>query len=534
MNAAIRDVAILGGGLAGLTLALQLKRQHPDFAITVLERATHPVPEAAHKVGESTVEIGAHYFAEVLGQREHLETCQLRKFSLRYFFNSASSDDLATAMELGPSQPLAMRSYQIDRGIFENHLAREAIKAGIEFLDGCTCKSVDLADGDDPHQVHYRRGEAGHSLGARWVVDALSRASVLKRQLGLAQDNGHHVNAVWFRVAARIDLGEWSTDAAWQARCTGAPRWLSTNHLMGPGYWVWLIPLASGSTSVGIVVDPDLHPLEPLRQFDGAMQWLHRHQPRCARAIEEHRGGLQDFRFLKTFSHGCKQVFSAQRWALTGEAGVFLDPFYSPGSDYIAISNTLICDLIQHQSAGHDIRRLVTRHTATYDNLYQAALSLYREQYPLFGNRRVMALKTTWDYACYWGVVAQIFLCGKIADFQFMVRHAAGLSRFRELNAAMQELFRAWAQEPDATPDGVFVNQNAMPALMDLNRAMTEPLDGEALDARMHRHFDLLEGLANEITRLAPARAMAKSLANPDATTPGGAFLTGFPAALLG
>ena len=30
-----------------------------------------------------------------------------------------------------------------------------------------------------------------------------------------------------------------------------------------------------------------------------------------------------------------------------GEAGLFLDPFYSPGSDFIAIGNTYICDLIR-------------------------------------------------------------------------------------------------------------------------------------------------------------------------------------------
>ncbi len=36
---------------------------------------------------------------------------------------------------------------------------------------------------------------------------------------------------------------------------TTRERWLSTNHLCGPGYWVWLIPLASGSHSVGIVAD---------------------------------------------------------------------------------------------------------------------------------------------------------------------------------------------------------------------------------------------------------------------------------------
>ena len=37
-----------------------------------------------------------------------------------------------------------------------------------------------------------------------------------------------------------------------------------------------------------------------------------------------------------------KQAFDGRdRWALVGEAGPFLDPFYSPGSDYIAMANTL-------------------------------------------------------------------------------------------------------------------------------------------------------------------------------------------------
>jgi 2-polyprenyl-6-methoxyphenol hydroxylase-like FAD-dependent oxidoreductase len=56
----MREVVILGGGLAGLTLALQLRGEFPELDILVLERNRHPMPAAAHKVGESTVEIGAH------------------------------------------------------------------------------------------------------------------------------------------------------------------------------------------------------------------------------------------------------------------------------------------------------------------------------------------------------------------------------------------------------------------------------------------------------------------------------------------
>ena len=62
------DVAILGGGQAGLTLALQLKKIRPATRILVIEKQTYPFPEAAHKVGESTVEISGHYLRDEIGR----------------------------------------------------------------------------------------------------------------------------------------------------------------------------------------------------------------------------------------------------------------------------------------------------------------------------------------------------------------------------------------------------------------------------------------------------------------------------------
>src|SRR6185312_6958838 len=87
------DVAILGGGMAGLTLALQIKKTRPTARILVIEKQKHPVPEAAHKVGESTVEIAAHYLRDILGLDEHLQTQQIRKFGLRMFFSFDGNQD---------------------------------------------------------------------------------------------------------------------------------------------------------------------------------------------------------------------------------------------------------------------------------------------------------------------------------------------------------------------------------------------------------------------------------------------------------
>ena len=128
------DVVIMGGGLAGLTLALQLRQRFAELNIVVLERMRHPVPEAAHKVGESSVEIGAHYFDTVLGLKEHLTTHQLKKFGFRFFFSEGSTQ-IDEVMELGASRYLATPSYQLDRGIFENYLGGHAKAQGVRSSD---------------------------------------------------------------------------------------------------------------------------------------------------------------------------------------------------------------------------------------------------------------------------------------------------------------------------------------------------------------------------------------------------------------
>ncbi|PJK14137.1 halogenase [Lysobacteraceae bacterium NML07-0707] len=500
MSSDVCDVVILGGGLAGLTLALQLRQQDAKMRIRVLERRQHPVPEAAFKVGESTVEIGAHYFANVLGLLPHLKTQQIRKFGFRFFFSDRQAH-IEKCTELGVSMLLPTPSWQIDRGRFENFLAAHVRELGIEFIDGASVREVVLADNEAPHRLRYAKGDSAHEVAARWVVDASGRASLLKRKLGLEKSNAHDVNSVWWRVQGFVDPNDWTDDADWLARCQPPERWRSTNHLCGPGYWVWMIPLGSNAHSIGIVADQSLHPLDTLNSHEKAMHWLCQHQPQLAGLLAREQHALLDFRFLKHFSYECQQVFSTRRWALTGEAGYFADPFYSPGSDFIAISNTYITELIRLERAGESIGLHVTLFEQLYRGFYDNTMSLYLGQYRLFGNAEVMPVKVIWDYSFYWALLAPLFISGRIADIHVLSRLRADMEYAAALNTAMQPLLRQWGEHSGyGTPeDGRLLDQYRIGWFHELNRALGDVLDDEAFIAKVHANCKLLAQLALEI-----------------------------------
>jgi flavin-dependent dehydrogenase len=507
------DVVIMGGGLAGLTLALQLRQRFAQLDIVVLERMRHPVPEAAHKVGESSVEIGAHYFDTVLGLKEHLTSQQLKKFGFRFFF-SDGTEQIDQVTELGASRYLATPSYQLDRGIFENYLGGHARASGVRFIDGARIVGLVMAGEQaagggvpisDLHEVSFERDGVDYTVAGRWLIDATGRAGLVKRKLDLAQANEHDANAIWFRIDARIDMDEWSTDEQWRNRCDPPYRWLSTNHLCGEGYWAWLIPLSSGSHSVGIVCDANLHPLNTMNTFERAMRWFWKHQPRLARALEDKRDLLQDFVALRRFSYGCKQVFSGSRWALTGEAGVFLDPFYSPGSDFIAISNTYITELIAKDLANELFAPFARLYEQFYFSFYRSTLSLYTNQYAIFGDAEVMPVKVIWDYTYYWGVLCQLFFQHRLTDLTVMARMRDELSLCMALNEALQKLMREWSRVSAKRNDAHMLDQARLDWFAELNRGLRDELDDAGFRTRLRETTAQLRALGAEIALVALA-----------------------------
>lgn len=497
------DVVILGGGAAGLTLALQLARSRPGTRTAILERAAQDPVEATHKVGESTVEIAGHYLRDVLGLGDHLTREQLTKFGLRVFFSTDDNADIARRVELGHSvpPPAAVGTYQIDRGRLEKELARRVIEQRVDVRRGHQVRSVVLGANGASHRVTATTPTgAGRTIEARWVIDATGRASLLKRQLGLAKDYGHHANAVWFRIGHPIDIDEWSDEPAWRARIVDGQRERSTNHLMGPGYWVWMIRLASGGISIGIVTDPRFHSFEDLNKFDLALTWMRQHEPQLADAVEAHRDKLQDFRMMRDYAYGCTKVYDgADRWCLTGESGLFLDPFYSPGLDLVAISNGLVTDMIRRDLDGEDVEEVAATHNHVYLLISDGWLRIYEDQYPTMGNARVMLAKVVWDTAVYWAVVGLLYFQDAIKDLIDQPAVISSLARFSSLSLHVQNFFREWAAiDPGTYRDGFvrFYDFDFMPTL---HKGMTEIPRGQTLASQFEANVRTIEQLTGQM-----------------------------------
>ncbi|MFK7914328.1 MAG: NAD(P)/FAD-dependent oxidoreductase [Pseudomonadales bacterium] len=500
------DVCILGGGMAGLTLARQLKQARPELDLTVLEHRQFPVADATHKVGESTVEVASHYLANELGLAAHLESMQLPKFGLRLFLRGAEpvTGDLAQYDEIGASRVLPIPTYQLDRGRFENHLADVCRADGVRLLDGVTVRDVDLARG--AHKVALRSGEGESAFRARYLVDASGRRAWLRKGEDLGRSARHNNCAIWFRVDGALDVDSWSSDASWQARCHGSSRRLSTNHFTGPGYWLWLIPLSSGATSVGLVFDPKYLAMEQVRKHDKLLSWLQGEHPLVAARLRD----LEplDFHVMENYAVTSAQVFSDDGWMTTGDAGIFSDPLYSPGGDFIALANGYITELITSEQQDPAV---FADFQGYFFSFFTSTLSLYRGQYGGFGNRDFMVAKTLWDYAYYWAVLSKLYFSGTYKDLAFMRAEQATLLQVAGLNSGMQKRFREVARQGARVGgEGRFFDHHAIPLFHSLKEDL---LTGPTADAgaSLRRNVAQLQRVAASVNALLDdhARGMA-------------------------
>ena len=127
-----------------------------------------------------------------------------------------------------------------------------------------------------------------------------------------------------------------------------------------------------------------------------------------------------------------------------GEAAAFLDPFYSPGSDFIAMGNTMVTRLIRRDFENTLTPAAVEQSDATLRMLQRAFTEVFRDQLPTFGRTKTMTAKILWDNASYWVFVCQAFFQDIYFDDEYLERYRRAFEQFYQLNLRVQQLFRDW------------------------------------------------------------------------------------------
>ncbi len=502
------DVIIVGGGLAGLTLALQLKQAKSEISILVLEKRSANAPAATHKVGESLSELGASYLREVLNLKEYLTRHQLPKFGFRFFFSPEHSGDITRRVEVGSKISNPYPSHQVDRGLIENELVSRLIDCKVNLVLGARVTNVELSK--TGHKLSFEKDNKQSHTQGTWIVDSTGRSSFLKRKLSLEKEMDHNINAAWFRLNAVIDIDDWSDNLQWRNFVEPGRRRLATNHLMGEGYWVWIIPLISGKTSIGIVADPEYHPFDGYNTFEKAMKWLEMHEPLAAQMLNGHTKNIMDFKVMKHFAYDTKQFYSTDKWALTGEAGAFMDPFYSPGIDFIALGNSWITDLIVRDVTGENTALRTMIYDLAHKELLNGWINLYKNMYGIFGKTQIMMMKIIWDWASYWSIPNVLFMNKGYTDIDILKQYSSASTnigrRFSKLNECMQELFRAWGYHDTMPCSDHQQNIFDLNCLHKFHTELGLQYKSGELIHKIESNLKILEQIAAEIFRLVSAQ----------------------------
>ncbi len=410
------DVAVIGGGMAGSLLARQLKRARPSLDIGLFEKST----ERSYKVGESLVEIASNHLIRRHQLSGYLYENHVPKNGLRYFFDDVECETPLTQMsEIGPINLPFHPAFQIDRARLETDLLEMVAGIGVDVYTGARVEAVEL-DPSRQHRFVVERDGEKSDVEARWLIDAGGRAGVIAKQRDLRlPESEHHVGSVWARFRGVADVDQLGTEE-WRGRVRHTSRRLSTLHFWYPGYWFWVIPLRGGVTSVGLV--GDIARGREVRTADGFRAFLRKH-----RGIEELLGNAEivDCGSFSQIAYGTKQFFSTERWGLTGEAATSADPFYSPGSDFIALENDFLCDLIERDFAGEGDDSIAER-LDLYEGFmhfrHESAMLLYRGLYGGMGSFDLMRMKWDLDIGCYYNLWVSPYMQDQHLDARFLRR----------------------------------------------------------------------------------------------------------------
>jgi flavin-dependent dehydrogenase len=405
------DVVIIGGSLAGASAATVLLKQNPGIRVLILEKSS----KFTRRVGEATVEISAYYMGRILGMTQHLNESHLVKQGMRFWFTNDDVKSLDEASEIGSQYQVRLPSYQLDRAVFDEEVLRRACAAGATLMRPANVSKVELSPGGE-QKITLREGDATRIIRSRWVLDASGVAALLSRQEGWWRQNTEHPTAAAW--------GRWKGVKDWdgQELAEKYPEWASapyairgtaTNHIIGDGWWSWWIPLKGGDVSIGVVFDQRLVEWPQGGNLGDRLIGFLMQNPLARELLADAELIEDDILWRKNLAYS-STTYAGDGFALVGDAAAFMDPFYSPGMDWIAFTAWSAVDLIGAQRRGEPLAERIATHNRKFTDSYRMWFeAVYKDKYEYMCEFDLLKLGFYMDIGLYYfGIVSQPFKLG--------------------------------------------------------------------------------------------------------------------------
>lgn len=407
------DVAIIGSGISGSTLAAILARQglrvivfeagaHPKFAIgesMILETSeTLRAMAELFDVPELAYFSSAHFFAQI-GTSHGIK----RHFSYLHHSAGRPQDPSRALQAVIPDRPhgYELHLFRQDSDAF---LHAVALRYGATVLQATPVKDVVL--GDDGVEICAAHGR---TYRADYLVDASGARSPLAERLGWrARELRTHTRAIFTHM---VDLPCYHQVGATRQRY-GIPFPVSegTLHHIFHGGWLWVIPFnnhpqaTNPLVSVGLQLDPRVYPerpdLSPEEEFYSFIA-------RFPSVAAQFAGARAARPWVRTgrLQYTATQVVG-ERCCLLGHAAGFIDPLYSKGLYTTLMSTALLAHLLI------DARRAGDYSTQRFAPLERMTLRFVQAHDRLVAN----SIKS-WSSYRLWEVYAVLWLTGAYTEY---------------------------------------------------------------------------------------------------------------------
>ena len=341
------DVAIIGGGPAGSTVAGFLKKFKPDLDVVIFEREIFP----RDHVGESLLPRVTQLLAD-LGCWDQMEAAGFPvKVGAKYRwgdtenlwnFDFIPGGKFEDAPRPGKFEGQRVQTaFQVDRSIYDKILLDYAKSLGTRVYEDVKVTKVHV-DGDRITGLTVApEGELGEKeiakdseFTARYYIDASGNSGFLRRSLDIPVDSPTHLRniAVW----------DYWQNAEWMEHIgVGGTRIRVLSLKWG---WIWFIPIGPTRTSIGLVL-----PAAYLKSSGKRPEQLYvealESEPEVKRLLanatrENILKATKDWNFISDRLVG-------ENWFLAGDSGGFADPIMSAGltlaqTGAMRIANTIL------------------------------------------------------------------------------------------------------------------------------------------------------------------------------------------------